>query len=85
MPNLITDKAAFLAWRDSPATQEFLGFLAEEARRLADLWTTGAELPLRAQHRAQLFRELSEIDYEWIAATYGIELKEDGDGQENSE
>lgn len=82
MPRLITDPAEFQAWRDGQVTQEFLAFLQEEARRLADLWTTGADLPPRVQHRAQLFRELSEISFEWIAATYGVELKEQDDGRQ---
>lgn len=82
MPRLITDPAEFQAWRDLPLTQEFLAFLKEEARRLADLWTTGAELHPRTQPRAQLFRELSEIGFDWIAATY--ELKENDDGQDEN-
>lgn len=73
---LITDPAEFQAWRDLPATKEFLDFLQEEARRLADLWTEGHPLSERHQARAQLFRELSAVNFEWIAATYGIELKE---------
>lgn len=53
----------FQAWKDSPATQEFLGLLGQRQRDLMAAWGRGASLTPEQQAQAVLLGQLSRIRF----------------------
>lgn len=71
--SLMKDKSTFQEWKDNPATQDFLTFLAERQTALAEAWARGASMTLEQQAQSVLLGHLSQISFEDICEHYGME------------
>lgn len=75
--SLMQDKATFQEWKDNPATQDFLTYLAERQMALMEAWGRGAPLTPEQQAQAVLLGRLSTIRFEDICEHYEMEMTDE--------
>lgn len=74
--NLMQDKATFQEWKDSPATQDFLTYLAERQMALMQAWGKGLSVSPEEQAAAVLLGRLSTVRFEDMCEHYGLEMSD---------
>lgn len=59
----LTNPEEFLAWRDSPLTQEFLGLLRKRQLSMMEAWGSGTAWTETQQGQAVLLGELARLRF----------------------
>lgn len=59
----LTNRAAFLEWRDQPRTQEFLKLLRAKQCRMMEAWGSGTAWAAEQQAQAVLLGELARLRF----------------------
>ena len=57
-------KEQFQAWKASRETKQFLAFLQERRDQLAARWADGEEMTAHEQSMAQVYSDLTDLNYD---------------------
>ena len=69
-PSLLTNPEEFQAWKDQPATREFLNYLRDRQSDLMQAWGEGRTNSAEHQAQAVLLGRLAQIKCEDIHEQY---------------
>ncbi len=74
---ILSDREAFQAWKDSPATKEFLSFLRDRQSDLMSAWGLGAMMGPEQQAQAVLLGQLADLTWQDLADQYEWEVRDE--------